>query len=212
MLGLVTAIYDGYDTLKPYAPQSVDVDAVCVTDDPLLTSDTWRVVYEPRSGVHPNRAAKGPKCLPWDYTEATSSVWIDAAYRVVSPNFVDEALSYAKPIAQFVHPWRACIFDEATVSLQMVKYHGEPIEQQIARYMGKHPAQWGLWATGVIARRHTADVRAFGNAWLFELMRYSFQDQLSEPYALRELGLRPESLPGNHLDNAWLSYEASGRH
>lgn len=67
---VVTAVYDRYDTLKPALPQSgPKVDWVCVTDDPGLEADGWRIVVQPRPGVHPNRAAKHPKCEPWRYTE-----------------------------------------------------------------------------------------------------------------------------------------------
>jgi hypothetical protein len=150
---------------------------------------------------------------PWRYTDATASVWIDAAYRVTNPKFVHEAITYAHPIAQFVHPWRDCIYDEATVSIQMGKYGSEPINQQAARYLAHgHPAHWGLWATGVIARQHTNRVKAFGDAWLGECATWSYQDQVSEPYALRLHELWPTPLPGTHLENAWLAYEASGRH
>ena len=77
---LMTAIYDGYDTLKDFTTQDVDdVEAICVTDDPLLHSEQWNVVYEPRPWVHPNRAAKSPKMCPWRYTDADVVVWADAS-------------------------------------------------------------------------------------------------------------------------------------
>lgn len=209
---LVTAIYDGYDELKPL-PELGDVDAVCVTDTPDLAAEGWRIVYEPRQGLHPNRAAKIPKLCPWRYTAADQSVWIDAAYRVVDTDFVTEAIKFADPIAQFVHPWRNCIYPEAEVSIQMGKYGSEPIHDQAFEYRTNgHPGAWGLWATGCIARLHTSKVIAFGNAWLSEIDRWSFQDQVSEPVALRSCGLYPSPLPGDHLTNPWLSYEASGRH
>ncbi len=210
---VLTAVYDSYDVVKPFLPQTIECDAICVTDDPKLEVEGWRVLYEPRPELHPNRAAKHPKMRPWSYAHTTHSVWIDASFRITSPNFVVEALTYATPIAQFVHPERDCIYDEAYVSMQLVKYNGEPIEQQMQRYRAQgHPGHWGLWATGVIAREHTLAVMEFGDAWLDECLTYSFQDQLSHPPTLRNHGLRPESLPGWHGSNPWLRYEGSGRH
>jgi len=212
-VAVITGCYDGYDTVKPFLPQSVECEAICVTDDPKLEVEGWHVVYEPRPDLHPNRAAKYPKMQPWAYTMATQSVWIDASFRVVSERFVEEVLTYATPIAQFVHPERDCIYDEAIVSMQLMKYHGEPIEKQMQRYYGMgHPGHWGLWATGVIARKHTLQVMEFCDAWLNECMEFSFQDQLSHPPMLRNHHLRPESLPGWHGSNSWLRYEGSGRH
>lgn len=215
MIAIITAIYDQYDTLKPAYAQNIDAEWVLVTDDASLQSvseiDGWRVIYEPHI-VHPNRAAKHPKMRPWLYTDATSSVWIDASFRVVSATFAQDVLSYADPIAQFVHPWRDCIYDEAIASA-LPKYAGEPITAQVDHYRAEgHPASWGLWATGIIARHHTAHVVEFGDAWLDECYMWSFQDQLSHPYVLRKLSLRPNSLPGTHFHNPWLRYEGSLRH
>lgn len=215
-VAVVTAIYDAYDVLKPVLPQvGADVDWVCVTDDPALQDGAlgWRVVHEPRPGLHPNRAAKRPKYEPWRYTDAGASVWVDGSFRVTSRAFVADVLALADPIAQFVHPWRDCLVEEAAASVSLAKYDGEPVLAQAARYRAAgHPEHWGLWATGVIARRHTPEVRYLGEKWTDETQQWSFQDQVSQPYALRLAGLRPAALPGDHLTNPWLRYEGSGRH
>lgn len=213
-VGLITAVYDHYDTLKPFPHQEgVEVDAVCVTDDPWLSCEGWRIVVEPRPGMHPNRAAKVPKMLPWRYVRAPSSVWVDASFRIVSPAFVAEAVAYADPIAQFVHPWRDCAYEEATESLRLAKYAGEPIKSQMEAVRREgHPEHWGLWATGIIARVHDPAVKLFGVSWLSACMTWSYQDQLSEAPALRRCGLIPVALPGTHMDNDWLAYEGSARH
>jgi len=210
---LVTAVYDSYDSLKPFALQDVGVDAVCVTDDPDLACEGWRVVYEPRLGVHPNRAAKAPKMCPWRYTTADCSVWVDASFRISSPTFVRDALGFADPIAQFVHWDRDCIYEEVLASVPLVKYLGEPLEQQIRDYQSRgHPTHWGLWATGLIARRHTGPMMMFGQSWLSECEHWSYQDQVSQPVVFREMGLRPETIPGTYSQNPWIVYEGSGRH
>jgi hypothetical protein len=206
----------GYDDPKPTLPQAVlDVEWVLVTDDPDLRDGHlgWRVVYEPRPGVHPCRAAKRPKCLPWEYTDAPQSIWIDGSVCVQAAQFAVQALGLADPIAQFDHPERDCILTEAAVSEAMPKYAGEPIGGQAQTYLDAgHPPQWGLWATTVIARQHTKAVKEFGYLWLAEMERWSFQDQISQPHCLRESGLRPSLLPGYYRDNAWLRVEGSARH
>jgi hypothetical protein len=216
---ILSAVYDAYDTVKPTLPQQgLDVEWVLVTDDEALYyGDTdplgWQIVYEPRPGLHPNRAAKHPKMLPCDYTAADRSVWVDASFAVVSATFAADVLEHANPLAQFVHPWRGCALAEADASAMIPKYAGEPITEQAAAYRAAgHPVGWGLWATGVIARQHTPEVVAWGKAWLAEIERWSFQDQISHPYACRLHGLRPASLPGTHFANPWLVYQGSGRH
>lgn len=217
-VAILSAVYDRYDTLKPALPQvGAEVDWVFVTDDPDISQEHlyrgWRVVYEPRPGVHPNRAAKHPKYEPWKYTTQPASLWVDASFRIVSDMFAVEALALANPIAQFTHPWRDCLYAEAQESVRLPKYGGEPAAGQAQHYRDRgHPEHWGLWATGVIARHHTDAVRDLGQKWLDETYTWSFQDQISQPYALREAGLRPTSFPGNHLATPWLAYEGSGRH
>ena len=215
-VAIVSAIYDRYDTLKPVCPQDgADVDWVLVTDDASLRGGAlgWRTVYLPRSGVHPNRAAKHPKFLPWEYTGASASVWVDASLRVVSPTLAVDTLALADPLAQFVHPWRDCLYAEAEESVKLAKYAGEACAEQAEKYRAAgHPAHWGLWATTLIARKHTAQVREFGGRWLEEVDAWTFQDQVSHPYVLRETGLRPAPLPGDQLTNQWTVFEGSERH
>lgn len=213
---LLTSIYDNYDTLKPVLKQEgVEVEWIFVTDTTpdVEAAEGWTILQERWPLLHPNRAAKRPKIHPWWYTDADFSVWIDASYRVISPHFVNDMLTYASPIAQFVHPWRNCTYKEAEESERLVKYKGEPCLKQVERYKKEGmPAGWGLWATGVIARYHTPRVMDMSETWFAEINKGSFQDQLSHPYALWSNGLRPNTLPGTHLSNSWLSYEGSGRH
>lgn len=209
---VVTAIYGAFDTLKPVVPQTgLNVDWVLVTDDPTFRGGAlgWRTVYRPRPEIRAVRAAKDPKLFPWDYTPAPASVWIDAAYRIISPDFVRQAVALADPIAQFVHPWRDCVYAEAAESVWMPKYAGEDFDAQVKEYRTehRHPEHWGLWAAGVIARRHTGPVREFGEDWAELIDRGTVQDQVSEPVALRFNGLRPTPFPNDHLCNDWLQHE-----
>ena len=213
---VITAVYGAYDTLKPVLPQDgLNVDWVCVTDDPTFRGGAlgWRMVYQPAPGLPPNRAAKAAKLRPDVFTPAPASVWIDASFRITSPTFAADVLAFADPIAQFLHPWRDCLYEEAQASALLAKYAGEPIVGQVAAYReGDYPEHWGLWAAGVIARKHTPQVREFGIRWGEEIDWWSFQDQVSEPFVLRELGLRPTNLPGTHFANQWITYEGSDDH
>lgn len=213
-VAIITSIHDGYDTLKPALAQAgVDVDWVLVTDVEPADALGWRVVVEPRPDVLPVRAAKNAKFEPWRYTDAAASVWIDASFRVVSPDFASAMLEHAKPIAQFVHPWRQCLYDEAIEIAALGMDPDGVAAWQTRRYReAGHPTGWGLWAAGVIARRHTAAVRRMGVAWAREVASGSARDQVSQPFVLRQAKLKPVALPGTHLANAWLKYEGSGRH
>lgn len=231
---VLTALMDDYDTLKPVLPQDgAEVDWICLTDSKELAAEAveadngatvhptgWEIIYHDRpADEHPNRAAKKPKMHPASFTSASASVWIDASFRVVSPRFVAEALEVAhrslSGVAQFAHPWRSDLFDEAKVSFDLPKYSGEKakIREQVVSYeRAGMPRNWGLWATGVIARRHDDAVLRWGDFWAGQIRAYSYQDQISHPYACWAAGVRPANLPGDHFHNPWLAYEGSARH
>lgn len=216
-VAIITAITDGYDTIKPVLQQAgLNVDWVLVTDVQPVPSEAvagWRVVVEPRPGMTPVRAAKTPKLEPWKYTSASASVWVDGSFRVVSDWFALDVLSYAHPIAQFPHPWLDCLYQEASaVAAAGLDPDGSAARQADRYWKAQHPERWGLWATGVIARRHTRDVIGMGSAWADEIDGGSARDQVSQPYVLRRAGLRPTVLPGTYMDNRWVRYEGSSRH
>ena len=212
-VAILTAVYDDYDDLKPILEQEgVEAEWICVTDKER-PGHGWRVVVEPRPGQHPNVAAKRPKMLPWEYTDAPCSIWIDASFAVRSAAMASDVLQYADPIAQFRHPWRDCVYAEAAESGRLTKYEGQPLAAQMEQYQSwGHPEHWGLWSTGFIARRHTPEVRLLGERWLRTCQEWSFQDQISEAVHLRLLGLRPQEIPGCHTGNSWVDYQGSSRH
>ncbi len=213
-VAILSAVYDGYDTVKPVLAQAgVEVDWVLVTDHEPDDARGWRVVVEPRPEVLPVRAAKAPKFEPWRYADAPASIWVDASFRVTSPDFAKAVLEYATPIAQFAHPWRQCLYDEAIEIAALGRDPDGVAAWQTRRYReAGHPTGWGLWASGVIARKHTAAVKRMGAAWAHEVASGSARDQVSQPFVLRQAKLKPTALPGTHLSNAWLKYEGSGRH
>lgn len=233
-VAIITSITDGYDTLKKITPQfGLNVEWIAITDgtEQAESGHGWEIQHfiphdmgaqsieglrsTPPDETHPNRLAKLAKCTPWRVTSAPYSIWLDASYRVTSGTFAFDALKCAHPIAQFVHPWRDCVYDEAAASAALTKYDDqwESIRSQSREYDAiGHPRNWGLWATGVIVRKHTPEVKEMGEQWLAEIRRHSYQDQVSEPVSLRLCDMRPSPLPGDHITNPWLKYEGSARH
>jgi hypothetical protein len=226
-LAIISAGYGGYDPPKPALTQAgIDAEYVFVTDSPELYAEyeflrrnpayaygitQWRVVYDPRPGETPVRAAKHAKFFPWEYTDAPESIWIDGSIRIISQTFAAEAIAFADPIAQADHP-RNCLYAEANASWGTRKYISEPVLAQASHYRSLgHPAEWGLWAGGIIARKHTAQVKDLSSAWDKEVRDWSFQDQVSEPFALRTTGLRP-SLFHVFPGYPWTQTERTGKH
>jgi len=78
-IGLITALYNGYDSLRPLPANHGFDDAVCVTDDPTLEVDGWRMVVFPEMVEDAAVACKFPRCFPEFFLDTDSSVWLDAS-------------------------------------------------------------------------------------------------------------------------------------
>lgn len=205
-VAVVSAIYGAYDLPAQHAPQTVDAEFVLVADRELAAPG-WRVVAEPRPHMHPRLAAKVPKCRPDWYADADAYLWLDGSATLTRSDSLEQLLTVGGPLAQFVHPERQSIVEEAAVSAMMTKYQGQPVEGQAAWYVKRgHRHDWGLWATGCILYRRAYDFATVGRAWLTEQLRWTYQDQISQPYVLAGYGFRPSPLPGNLWRNDFVAF------
>lgn len=214
-VAVITSWYgDAQDRIGPQPAQSVEADWVLVTDQPV-ESDLWRVVYEPRPELGPRMAAKLAKFRPDLYTEAYTTVWLDAAARFKDEHGLERLIewSYAMPLAQFPHPARRCLYDEAEASRGVWKYGHQNLDGQVKHYeTDGMPRGWGLWATGVIVRNGArTQYKGFDNAWLLEQFRFTDQDQVSEPYVAWRTEVRPHDLPHGVFDNPAVGWDYAGR-
>ncbi|HWD45899.1 MAG TPA: hypothetical protein VHM23_19675 [Actinomycetota bacterium] len=205
-VAVLSSLYGDFDQVMAPVAQTVDADWILVSDRDH-NCWPWKVVVEPRSQLHPRLAAKVAKCRPDLYATADAYVWVDAGLRIGAPDFLAWCLdtlgdlSVVK-LAQVPHPQRTSIADEAQVSSGIAKYAGLPVVEQARHYLeGGFPDGWGLWATGLIAYRNGPWLGRFGNAWLAEQVRWTYQDQLSQAPLLYDAGLRPVDLDGGLWGN-----------
>jgi hypothetical protein len=194
-VAVISSIFGGYD--QPLAPVAQDMpcDWVMVTDQPLQC-EPWKVVVEPRPQLHPRLAAKVAKANPEQYSDADVLIWVDGNLRIESPDFVRWCVDSLgdEDLAQHHSVERASLLAEASVASGMPKYDGLPVWEQARHYIADgHPVDWGVWWTGLMVR--AADCPAFGDAWLAEMVRWTYEDQISEPYVLLRAGLRPADIP-----------------
>lgn len=206
-VAVVSGIFGNYDQPKQQ-PEVEGVDQwVMVTDDPSLEAPGWQIVRvcQLAKGMHPRLAAKLPKFMPWLFTQLDSSIWLDGSATISNPDgFVDWALGDA-PLSLYIHPERDNNRDEAEVSLHHAKYSGLPVREQVVSY-GQVA---GLWASGFIARQHNNEkVRELGWRWFEECSKWTYQDQLSLPYLLNKLGIKPRALEGELWDGRRLRFTA----
>jgi hypothetical protein len=159
------------------------------TDVPGLVAPGWEIRYEPLARfATPMLRAKYWKCHPnLACPDADVTLWIDGSI-IVKDNFATrcvEALN-GDDIAFTPHPLRDCIYDELEASIPLPKYGAQTMIRQVQTYreMG-HPEHWGLFASGIMARRNTPAVNRLNMRWWGENWFWSWQDQLSLPVVTR---------------------------
>lgn len=213
-IAVITSIYGNHDWLVDPPEQDGVTEYIAVVDTPQSGScGMWKQIVEPRPHLHPRMAAKVAKCMPHWYTRADYTLWIDGSARLKHKGVAEWAVSHLKAdslSAQYPHPERIDIDPEARVSEGMSKYDGQMMQEQVAHYMKAGlPLNYGLWATGIIARPSYSKLPVpWGSQWLTEQVCWTYQDQLSLPYVMWLNKTTPaEFLDGNLWSNPHLHFE-----
>ena len=182
-----TAITKNYDTLRDLPK---DVEGVCFTDNPDLTSKTWKIKYIP--GLD----HKAPKILNHLYFLNQSTMWIDG-------NVELKKLPEPSALATFKAKDYQCAYIEAERCKQG-KDTAENIDKQV-NYMrdNKYPENHGLSACTVIVRDGT-QIR-LEEFWWRQLQR-TRRDQVSFNFCLWKLGMTQDYIPGTIYDNEYVTW------
>ncbi len=78
LVGPKESLNNPLDALPAGATTDLDLDFVCITDNPALQSPVWRFMQLPTGHLPPEKLSRRPKALPHDYfPDATYSLYID---------------------------------------------------------------------------------------------------------------------------------------
>jgi hypothetical protein len=224
-----TAIFGNYDALKQPPPQDEPCDFVCFTDSKMPSRvGAWRVIrVRPDPAVHPRMQAKYFKLLshrvfphgrlaaryaPFSVRRrADLSIWIDASLQIKSSAFVRDMRDKlgAGDWAMFTHPDRDCIYEEASVSITMLKYQTVPILPQVEAYRSIVPPHGGLYACTIIVRREPSAecLKRVQERWWEENIKWTYQDQISLPFVLRGVAdCNPVRIFDSLWNNQWFDF------
>lgn len=181
-----TAIFGDYESLLD--PKIVDsnLDYICFTDNPNITSDIWEIRLVTGLDMDNTRKARTIKTLPHKYLqEYDFSIWIDAAFQIVG-DLEEYANIYSQKgiFLAITHSWRDCIYDEADAVINANKDDTEIVKNQMHKYESEgFPKKYGLIESGVLIRRHNDNqVIKVMEDWNKEIMGSSKRDQLSFNY------------------------------
>jgi hypothetical protein len=138
----------------------------CFTDRPNMErrGSAWKVIKisnpEKYSSVVLSRK---PKILSHMYVpDAEVSLYLDCRFviRERLDALLDESFeSQETEIALMKHNKRGCVYDEASV----LGLENSPMIHKYAT--DGMPKNWGLWAPGIMLRKHTERMRQFNEAW-----------------------------------------------
>lgn len=215
---LYTASFGGHD--EPPEIWDAGVDRICFTDSTTLKRKTWKIQratdewLQRFADVTPRMQAKYFKlgCTQF-LPQYDASIWIDAAFWVHHANgFAGHCLSFVRNgWAFYPHPAETRTLEqEVEFAVQMPKYRGEPLQQQVAHYRQQGFLGNQLYCGGVIARIHTKFVAEVEADWLAECVRWTSQDQLSLPYVLWKRKLQVGNIPQDIYSNPYLCHLWSG--
>lgn len=208
-IDVLSSSYGSYDIPPNHVLQSEPCTIKLIKDHSGFAQVGAVHINEDRPHLHPRMAAKVAKCMPWLYSDADIIIWIDNSIEMTSPDFVGWMYHHREKgccISEFIHPHRDDLQDEWDASRPMAKYQGQNIGQQCLRYEKEgFPRHWGMWATGwavwdLSTPKLRAEAEVLGEAWLLEQVRWSYQDQISQPYVSWKHGIPIGTLPGSIFD------------
>ncbi|UJX45470.1 glycosyltransferase domain-containing protein [Xanthobacter sp. YC-JY1] len=193
-----TCLIGGYEALneQPMAAAS-GLDFLCFTDDPTLTSASWKLVpYPPAFALDPVRSQRIVKLSPHDVLPGYDvSLYIDNSVILTAPP--EEVIARYMPEGQVAampgHSFRASVRDEFMEVLRMGLDDGGRVLEQLNHYMLSDPAALDavpFWSAIILRRHHDPEVVAAMRLWLAQVLRYSRRDQLSGTHALGRAGLK----------------------
>lgn len=196
---LYSALYGQYEFAKPL-PADLGCPAILYTDEPDIHAPGWevRVVTDHLSDEQIAQAQRADpsataamlrhkywKCHPDQAVpEARISMWVDASLLITADRYAQRCVETLgdDDWCAVRHPYRDCIYDEATFSATLARYDADALNRQATNYMALgHPRHWGLFATGANVRRHTPTATRLSHYWWKECITGSHQDQVSLP-------------------------------
>ena len=145
------------------------------------------------------RNAKVYKILPFAFLpDYDYYFWVDSTHRVeTDPNYVVTKDLSNSDIGVFKHPDRDCIYPEGEGVIRVNFDHKNLVEDQLAFYRDmKYPENNGLYELPVRVQRNCNLTQRLGWMWWEQICMFSSRDQISFPFCLHQLGIKPSILPG----------------
>ncbi|RYF70204.1 MAG: DUF616 domain-containing protein, partial [Comamonadaceae bacterium] len=200
-LCVYTLLIGGYERLNEQAvARTSNVPFICLTDDPTLKSETWRVVQvAPAFPMDPIRSQRVLKICPHRIPALSGfdrSLYIDNSVVLrKSPEALLADLPMASGLGLPGHSFRRSVHDEFLEVARLGLDDQARIFEQLNHYLASGDTaldEKPHW-TAILLRDHrNAQVREAMSLWASHVLRYSRRDQLSFNTAMNQARLVPD--------------------
>jgi hypothetical protein len=183
-VAIISASFNGFDTLREWSDQPADVYRLNETTFPL------------RKALTPHAQSKIPKCFGWDlYPNYDYYIWVDASYQLLdgATDFLLKELG-DNDIVVFPHPFHQTVKDEAEFLERELpksnylqrRYSGELLNELYTQLDPHDPIYHGA----IFAYKNTPEVQQVLKEWWYYSSRFHLDDQLSWTKVLHDLKVK----------------------
>ncbi len=218
LIGAKEALNDPLAELPAGASTDLDIDWVCITDNPALRSDVWRFVLTADRHLPAEKLSRRAKALPHEYfPDIEHSLYIDNTVTMRRlPQASDLVHTRDYLFRAFRHATRTSP-DEEAAAVAMLGYDDvATICHQMDFYAARKPLRSITpltTATVMLRSHHHAAVKRFGTQWWESILAFSKRDQLSFDFARQEAGVEIDYWDGTSEKNSFVHWHGGlGRH
>jgi hypothetical protein len=195
----LTGDYDQLNEIPPSLSRSKQWDFVCVTDNPSLCSDTWKIkLVDNQDGLDPVRLSRLYKIKNQLVDSGYDiSVYSDANIRIRGDldRFLSQAIGPDCILGLLYHPFHSSLREEVELCTQTSRGDPELLKKQYRYYTeteGFSDSLPHINARLLIRRPGDRRIESLMETWFNQLISWSGRDQVSFNYSLAR---HPEVLP-----------------
>ena len=130
-------------------------------------------------------------------------IWIDSSVKLCNKNFINDIIKIITEnkniLYNFEHKNKKNLVDEYKESIEHKKYHSQNLKLQIDNYYGEGFKDKIVYECGIFIVKNDILSKKILKEWWEEIIKYSFQDQLSYPYVLWKNNIEPYILNGSEF-------------
>lgn len=190
---------------KLHQPSTIfeNVDYHAFVDQISENNTVWRQHLISHTSIDKDyqhrRTAKLPKVLPQIYLPNYDYyIWQDSTHEVVTnPHYIVKYLLRGAEMGLFEHPQRDCAYKEAE-ELMKINYDSKYLINEMINFLREenYPKNNGLYELSTFITKNSQLMFDANILWWELICKYSSRDQISLPYVLYKMKIKPYILKG----------------